>query len=106
MKMGSSGHVARMVKMILKQFQSEESEGKRQLGRPRCRRGDNIRMDVREIGSEGVNWTHLDQERASEHSNEPSDSIKCGEFLTINFPRRILFHVISFRWASKLISHL
>jgi hypothetical protein len=34
-------------------------EGKRPLGRPRCRWEDNIRMDLREIGWEGVDWMHL-----------------------------------------------
>jgi hypothetical protein len=34
-------------------------EGKRQLGRPRHRWEDNIRMDLREIGWEGVDWMHL-----------------------------------------------
>jgi hypothetical protein len=29
-------------------------EGRRSLGRPRCRQEDNIKMDLWEIGSEGV----------------------------------------------------
>jgi hypothetical protein len=33
----------------------EKTEGKRPLGRPRCRWEDNIKMDVREIGWGGVN---------------------------------------------------
>jgi hypothetical protein len=36
-------------------------EGKRSLGRPMCRWEDNIRMDLREIRWEVVNWVHLDQ---------------------------------------------
>jgi hypothetical protein len=36
---------------------------KRQLGRPRRRWEDNTRMDLREIGLEGVNWIHLAQDR-------------------------------------------
>jgi hypothetical protein len=35
--------------------------GKRPPGRPRCRGEDNIRMDLREIGWEGVDWVHLAQ---------------------------------------------
>jgi hypothetical protein len=31
-------------------------EGKRPLGRPRCRWEDNIKMDLREIGINGANW--------------------------------------------------
>jgi hypothetical protein len=34
-------------------------EGKRPLGRPKRRWEDNIRMDIREIGWKGVDWTHL-----------------------------------------------
>jgi hypothetical protein len=37
-------------------------EGKRPPGRPRCRWED-IRMDLREEGWEGVDWMHLAQER-------------------------------------------
>jgi hypothetical protein len=40
-----------------------KSERKRPLGRPRRRWEDNIRIDVREIGWEGVDWTHLAQDR-------------------------------------------
>jgi hypothetical protein len=38
-------------------------EGKRQLGRRRCRWEVNIRMYVREIGWEGVDWIQLVQDR-------------------------------------------
>jgi hypothetical protein len=38
-------------------------EGKRLLGRPRRRWEDNIRMDIREIGWGGVDWTDLAQDR-------------------------------------------
>jgi hypothetical protein len=38
-------------------------EGKRPLGRPRCRWEDNIKMDLREIGIGGVNWIQLAQDR-------------------------------------------
>jgi hypothetical protein len=38
-------------------------EGKRPLGRPRRRWEDGIRMDLREIGSGGVNWIRLTQDR-------------------------------------------
>jgi hypothetical protein len=36
-------------------------ERKRPLGRPRRRREDNIRTNLREIGWEVVDWMHLDQ---------------------------------------------
>jgi hypothetical protein len=38
-------------------------EGKRPLGRPMCRWEDNMRIDLREIGWEGVDWVHLAQDR-------------------------------------------
>jgi hypothetical protein len=36
-------------------------EGKRPLGRPRRRWEDNIRMSLREVGWEGIDWVHLTQ---------------------------------------------
>jgi hypothetical protein len=38
-------------------------EGKRQLGKQRRRWEDNIKMDLREIGIDGVNWIRLTQDR-------------------------------------------
>jgi hypothetical protein len=38
-------------------------EGKRRLGRPRRRREDNIKMDLREIGIDGAKWIQLAQDR-------------------------------------------
>jgi hypothetical protein len=38
-------------------------EGKRPLGRPRHRWVDNIKMDLRAIGSDGGDWIDLAQDR-------------------------------------------
>jgi hypothetical protein len=38
-------------------------EGRRPLGRPRCRWEDNIRTDLREIGFGDVDWIHWAQDR-------------------------------------------
>jgi hypothetical protein len=38
-------------------------KGKRPLGRPRHRWEDNIKMDLRETGIDGVNWIQLAQDR-------------------------------------------
>jgi hypothetical protein len=38
-------------------------EGKRQLGRPRCKWVNNIKMDLAEIGWCGANWIGLAQDR-------------------------------------------
>ena len=60
-------------------------EGKRPLGRPRRRWVDNIRMDFQEVGCGYVDWIGLAQDRdrwrTLVSANEPSGSIKCGEFL-------------------------
>jgi hypothetical protein len=39
------------------------SEGKRPLGRPRCKWEDNIKMDLREIWIDGASWIQLAQDR-------------------------------------------
>jgi hypothetical protein len=38
-------------------------EGKRPLGRPRCRWEDGIRTDLRETGLGDVDWIRLSQDR-------------------------------------------
>jgi hypothetical protein len=38
-------------------------EGKRPLGKPRRRWEDNIRMDLREIAWDGVDWIDMAQDR-------------------------------------------
>ena len=40
-------------------------EAKRPLGRPRRRWEDNIKMDLQEVGCEGVDWIELAQDRDS-----------------------------------------
>jgi len=60
-------------------------EGRRPLGRPRRRWVDNIRMNLQEVGCGCMDWIGLAQDRqladACECGNEPSGSVKCGEFL-------------------------
>jgi hypothetical protein len=61
-------------------------EGKRPLGRPRGRWADNIKMDLREIGWDGVEWIDNGSgwgpvESSCEHGIEPSGSRKCWEIL-------------------------
>jgi hypothetical protein len=41
----------------------EKPEGKRPLGRPRLRWVDNIKKDLGEIGSGGMDWIGLAQDR-------------------------------------------
>jgi len=40
-------------------------EGKKTLGRPRLRWEDNIKMDLKEVGSDGMDWLDLAQDRDS-----------------------------------------
>jgi transposase len=61
-------------------------EGKRPLGRPRRRWVDNIIVDLREKGWDGMHWIDLAQERgpvegSCENGNELSGSIKWWEVL-------------------------
>jgi hypothetical protein len=60
-------------------------EGKRPLGRHRLGWEGNVRMDIGDIGWEGVNWIHLAQDGPvagpCEHGNEPSGSVEVREFL-------------------------
>jgi hypothetical protein len=59
--------------------------GNRQLGRLR-HRWEDVTMDHEEIGWGVLDWMHLAQDRGQwqalfEDGNEPSGSIKSGEFL-------------------------
>jgi hypothetical protein len=59
-----AGHVARMgesrgVRRVLVM----KPEGKRPLGRPRCRWEDNISMDLQEVGCGCGDWIGLAQDR-------------------------------------------
>jgi hypothetical protein len=55
-----AGHVARMgEKRNAYRLLVGMPEGKRPLGRPRCRYVDNIRMDLGEVGWGDVDWIGL-----------------------------------------------
>ena len=38
-------------------------DGKKPLGRPRCRWDDNIKMDLQEVGCGGMDWIKVAQDR-------------------------------------------
>ena len=63
-RMRRTGHVARMgEKRDLYRVLVGEPEGKRPLGRPRRRWEDNIKMDLQEVGCEGMDWIELAEDR-------------------------------------------
>jgi hypothetical protein len=59
-----AGHVAQMgAKMNAYRILVGKPEGRRLLGRPRCRWVYNVKMDLRETGWDGIDWIHLAQDR-------------------------------------------
>jgi hypothetical protein len=59
-----AGNIARMGDTITAyRILVGKSEGKRPLGRQRHRWVDNIKMDLREIGCDGMDWIDLAQDR-------------------------------------------
>ena len=63
-------------------------EGKRSLGRPRCRWENNIKMDHQEVGCGSMDWIDLAQEM-----DRWQALVKAGIFLTSS--RRTLLHGVS-----------
>jgi hypothetical protein len=63
-RMRWAGHVARIrTKRNAYRILVGKPEGRRTLGRPRRRREDNIKMDLRRIGWGGMDWIYLAQDR-------------------------------------------
>jgi hypothetical protein len=62
-RMRWAGHVARMgEKRYAYRISVGKTQIKRPLGRPRCILGDNIKIDLREIGWDGMEWIDLAQD--------------------------------------------
>jgi hypothetical protein len=107
-----AGHVAcigenRIVHRVL----VEKPEGKRPLGRPRCKWEDNIKMDLQEVGRGHGDWMELAQDRdrwraLGGYGEGLSGSINAGNFLTsllVSFSRRTLLHGVSIRYFIVLV---
>jgi hypothetical protein len=63
-RMRWAGHVARMGEVRgAHNILVGKTQGRRPLGRPRCRWEDNIKMDLGEIGSGNVDWIHWAEDR-------------------------------------------
>jgi hypothetical protein len=95
------GYVSRMgEKRIAYRILGGKPEGKRPLGRPRCRCVDNIKIKLIEIGWDGVHWVDLahdkDQWRALNTVMNLWAPWSVGELLsnckTGGFSRRSQFH--------------
>jgi hypothetical protein len=84
-RMRWGGHAARMgERRNACRILVGKPDGKRPLGRPRRRWVDNIKMDLGEVGWNGVDWIDLAQgpvEGLCECGDEPPGSIKCWEVL-------------------------
>jgi len=85
-RMRWAGNVARMGEVTgVYRVLVGKPEGKRTLGRLRRRWVDNIRTDLQEVECGYMDWIGLAQNRqvaeAFACGNEPSGSVKCGEFL-------------------------
>ena len=62
-RMRLAGHVARLgERRGVYRVLVGKPEGKRPLGRPRCRWEDNIKMDLQEVGCGGIDWIELAQD--------------------------------------------
>jgi hypothetical protein len=62
-RMRWAGHVAHMgERMGVYRLLMGKHEGKGQLGRPRLRRDDTIKMDFQEVGCGGMDWIDLAQD--------------------------------------------
>jgi len=63
-RMSWAEHVARMgERRGVYRVLVGKPEGKRPLGRPRRRWDDNVKMDLQEVGCEGMDWIELAQDR-------------------------------------------
>jgi hypothetical protein len=86
-KMSCAGHVTRMgEKWNACRILVGKPEGKEPLERTRCRLVDNMKMDLRKIAWDGVDWIYLSLgyrvvERSCEHGNKPSGYIQFWEVL-------------------------
>jgi hypothetical protein len=103
-KMRWAGHVAHMGENKYAKHFGWKSEGKRLLGKRRRRWEDNIKMDLRDIGFGGVDWTHLARDRfrwwalvntVMTFDFHKRRGISCPVGRTISFSRRTLLHGVN-----------
>jgi hypothetical protein len=77
-------------------------EGKRQLGRPRRRWEDNIKMDVQEVGCGGVDWIEMAQNTHT-HTHTHTHRAYPSENYLYKSPHK---GQIPNTWAGKLTNFL
>jgi len=61
--MGWVGHVAHLGRGEVHKCMVVQYEGRRTVGRTRCRWEDNIKMYIYEVGGGGMDWIDLAQDR-------------------------------------------
>ena len=100
------GHVSCVRK---KRLLAVQPEGKRPLGRPRCRREDYIKMNVKELGQEGLRWIGLAEGRNKwSAAMNMARIIRFHEMWGISFPADEVFSFSSrtvIHGVSQSVSH-
>jgi hypothetical protein len=95
-----AGHVLRMGKERgVYRVVVGRPKGKRPLGRPKHRWEDNIKMDFREIGINGVNWIRLAQDRVQWQA-----CVNMVMNLWVPY-ERIFFHKLSDSFSNNILHH-
>ena len=104
-RMRWAGHVARMGEgRRVHRLLVGKPEGKRPLGRPRCRWEDNIKMDLQKVGGVCEDWMELAQDRdrwrafVSTVMNLRVSKMRGISWLAaepVGFSRRTLLHGVS-----------
>jgi hypothetical protein len=70
-------------------------EGKRPVGRPRRRWVDNIKMDLREKGCDGVDWIDMAQDGDQWRPHKPTGSRGNSPRAKVEVPLQMTFSMVA-----------